>query len=181
MLLDEKNSTLLLIDMQEKLVPLVAGREALIKDIKNVLKLANQCHIPLMTSLQYPKGLGQTIDALTPYLSESKTYEKTTFSCLGNADFVKDIKESDREQYVLIGIETHACVMQTAIELHQRNKAVFVVTNATSSRHEKDKALALSRMDHLGITLISQEMLFFEWIRDSKRSDFKALSQLFLQ
>lgn len=177
MLLDKANSCLVLIDVQEKLTPLVLHSESLINHCQWLIKLAKACDVPCFVNEQYPQGLGKTISLL----EATDTLEKTHFSCWQNPLFQQRVQASCKKQLILIGIETHVCVLQTAIDLWQAGYEVFVVVDAVSSRKELDHRYALKRMKTIGIELITHEMVFFEWVRQAGTPEFKLLSQQFLQ
>lgn len=180
MLLQSEHSTLLLVDVQQKLAHAVNAANELIDHCNWMLRLAKECDVPIVISEQYPRGLGPTLPILQQTASNAARLEKTAFSCV--AAGCLDLPACrDRKQIVLIGIEAHVCVLQTAMELHSAGKQVYVVADAVSSRSPEDRELALARMRSTGIHIISREMALFEWIRDSGHPQFKQLSQRYLQ
>ena len=180
MLLDQTRSLLLVVDIQQKLLPAVSAPERLIANSAWLIRVANTCQIPLVFSEQYPQGLGHTISELRQLAADAPVVAKQAFSCIA-ANCLPALLLAPRQQIVLIGMETHVCVLQTAIELQQQGKQVFVVADAVSSRSEADCELALARMRALGIHIISREMALFEWSRQAGTPLFKNLSQNFLQ
>ena len=181
MLIDSSASSLLLIDVQTKLFPKILESHCLESSILDCLEVFNTLDIPIFFSEQYPKGLGFTIDKVLEKLLSYKAYkfEKTSFSCfpnsleLNNADQILKTK-----QVILIGIETHICVLQTALDLKNKGKDVFVIYEAVGSRKNHDKEFAIKRMIKNGIQVITFEMMLFELLRDSKNKHFKTLSSL---
>ena len=143
MVLHEKDSCVILVDAQEKLIPFVHMHEDLIARCEWILKVAALLEIPTLVSEQYPQGLGNTIPALKAAAGNALVVTKTEFSCADNAQCVEAIDNLNREQVVLIGIETHVCVLQTAFGLQEMGKDVFVVADATESRRMQDKVLAI--------------------------------------
>lgn len=180
MLLNIDKSCLVLVDVQDKLTPLVQEPNALVQKIEWLLKLATQLNVPMVMNMQYPKGLGQTIDTLKPYAYQA-IIEKTVFSCAKAPHFIETLSKLERKQIILMGIETHVCVLQTAVDLLQSGYEVFVVIDAVSARKKMDHKYALKRMKQLGCQLVTSEMVFFEWVCDAAHPKFKALSQAFLQ
>lgn len=178
MLMDSSRSLVLLVDVQEKLSPLVQDAKALVDACAWVKRLADQLGIPVLITEQYPKGLGHTVAALR---EQTQAPEKMHFSCLADAHIQKQIGEYERDQLILVGIEAHVCVMQTALQAKEQGYEVFVVADAISSRFPLDKELALARMQQQGIVLVGREMLLFEWLRTSQHPDFKTLSKAFLR
>ncbi len=180
MLLQAKDSAVMLIDAQEKLMPLVHHHEEVEKNCAWILQVAQRMQVPIVTSEQYSKGLGKTLASLKPHIDENQVYEKITFSSMGSPDIVAHIHEMDRKQWVLIGIETHVCVLQTAVALQENGHQVFVVAEATSSRSIHDKALAFGRMEQIGIQLVSKEMVLYEWLAQAGTDLFKELNTEFV-
>lgn len=181
MLLDRDKSSLLVIDVQEKLTPLVLNADALIARCGWVIRLANDLQVPVVLSEQYPRGLGRTVTPLLTDLEKNSPIQKVCFSCFKEPSFVDAWKKIQRTQAVLIGIETHVCVLQTAIDLVNAGVAVFVVVDAVSSRHELDHRYGLKRMKQAGVQLVTAEMVFFEWLGEAGTPEFKTLSQTYLR
>lgn len=181
MLLDAEQSCLLLIDMQTKLLPAIHEQQQLTANCVWLLKLAQECGVPIIATEQYPTGLGPTIAELKAIIPEENFMSKTVFSCAADKNCLAKINLAEKPQIILLGIEAHVCVLQTALELKALNKEVFIISDAISSRNLLDKKLALKRMRAAGIHIVSKEMVFFEWLRDSKHSKFKELSKQFLQ
>ena len=181
MLLNKEDSILLLVDVQEKLAPYVLNSDAFVKRCQWLLKLANRMGVPILVSEQYPKGLGSTLAQFHPFYNQNEAIEKIQFSCMQSPEYTKKLNELNKNQLILIGIEAHVCVLQTAMEMKGAGYEVYVVVDAVSSRLELDIKYALKRMKQEGIHLITAEMVFFEWIRQGRITEFKALSKEFLQ
>lgn len=177
MLLDKKKSCVMLIDVQEKLFPMILAHEKIQTNIQHFLTAIDIQSIPLIVTEQYPKGLGKTIQALQPYLDKATQYEKMAFSCFKDEAICQALLSQDYEQFVLLGIETHVCVLQTALDLLAKNKTVYVVADCVGSRVQTDYQLGLARMRHLGVQIISWEMALFEWCELSGTPLFKSLSK----
>lgn len=180
MLLNKDKSCLLLIDVQEKLTPLVMGSTKLVGQCAWLMRLANELHVPLIISEQYPQGLGKTVAPLTVFNSIEPYINKVSFSCWQEPTFKEQLNSLDKKQAILIGIETHVCILQTAMDLIDANFEVYVVVDAVSSRFESDHNYGLKRMKQRGIQLVTAEMMFFEWVKQAGTPDFKRLSKLFL-
>ncbi len=181
MLLNKNDSILLLIDVQEKLVPFIFNKEHCIKRALWLLRLAIKMNVPVLASEQYPKGLGSTIEELKLHIPTSEFIEKEHFSCMQAPGFIHCLTNHKKNQLILLGIETHVCVLQTALELQTAGYEVFVVVDAVGSRSELDHKYGLKRMKQAGIHLVTSEMIFFEWFRQSDAPNFKALSKEFLK
>lgn len=180
MLLNREDSLLLLIDVQEKLAPLVQNSEEFIAHCEWILKLARKVSVPVLVSEQYPQGLGATLKQFHPYFTEEECIDKVHFSCMGEPRYVDCLQKYRKKQLILIGIETHVCVLQTALEMRREGFTVFVVVDAVSSRGKDDMKYGLQRMQQEGVYLLTAEMVFFEWLRQAGTAEFKALSKEFL-
>ena len=181
MLLNREKSGLLLVDVQEKLTPLVLNSAALVSRCEWLLRLASDLNVPLVISEQYPRGLGKTVATLLTAATPEQCVEKVHFSCYREPSFVNHWQDIGRNQVVICGIETHVCVLQTAIDMVNAGVDVFVVVDAVSCRHELDQKYGLKRMKQAGINLVTAEMVFFEWVGQAGTPEFKALSQAYLR
>lgn len=181
MLITPDKSCLLVIDIQEKLVPAIDEKEKLIKNSKWLIEIANILKVPIMTSEQYPQGIGHTIDELKTILPDDNYMEKIHFSCMAEPACHSKIKGSGFEQIVIIGMESHVCVLQSAIQLKQQGFDVYIVADCVSSRSLEDKAYALERMRGCGIHIVTREMVAFEWMQKSGTESFKQISKDYLR
>ena len=179
MLIDRNDSTLLLIDIQEKLIKKIFDFKSVIDYSKKLVDIFSFLKIPIIYSEQYPNGLGKTINQIDEKLKKIKALkiEKTTFSCISKKNDAEIRKIFPKNQIIICGIETHICILQTSIDLYNKGYEVFVIAEAVSSRDERHKKLAFDRLNRNGISLINFEMLIFELIRDSKDKSFKELSK----
>ena len=174
MLIEKDKSSLVIIDVQEKLVSVMPKPPTFINNIIKLQKAANIFKIPITISEQYPKGLGKTIDKIKAQKYKN-IIEKTNFSITAEGFFY------EAEHIVMCGIEAHVCVLQTAIDIveNDKKKKVYIVQDAISSRYQNDYLLALSRMDkYHNIEIVSCEMVIFEWLRKSRTEEFKTISQI---
>jgi len=179
MLLERAQSTLLLIDVQEKLTPLVMQSSAVIERCRWLMELAGELSVPQLISEQYPKGLGATITVLQSLVPEDAIIEKIQFSSWAEKGMQERLQFINNKQIILMGIETHVCVLQTAIDLLNAGFEVFVVVDAVSSRYEIDHKYGLKRMKQEGVQLVTAEMVFFEWLKQAGTPEFKVLSKRF--
>lgn len=180
MLLDKEKSILLLIDVQEKLTPAVLDQHAFVTRCEWLLKLAQRIGVPILVSEQYPQGLGATLAQFKPYIKSEECIDKVHFSCMSDAVYAQRLRQFNKKQCVLMGIEAHVCVLQTALEMKDQGFDVYVVVDAVSSRGEQNLHYGLQRMQHAGVHLVTAEMVFFEWVRKAGSPEFKALSKEFL-
>ncbi|SFZ79262.1 isochorismatase family protein [Chitinimonas taiwanensis] len=180
MLMHADNCTLLVVDVQDKLVPAIAEAPRLVAAMKWLIDAARMNGVPVVLSEQYPQGLGHTLPLLRNTAAEPSVVDKTTFSCVA-ADCLKGTPAETRSQVVVCGIEAHVCVLQTVLELRAAGKEVFLVSDAIGSRNRDDKAAALARAAAAGVQIVTREMALFEWMRDSRVPHFREASKQLLQ
>lgn len=172
-------TALLLIDVQEKLFPYVENSCHVVQSIQKAIRGFQILGLPIYVTEQYPKGLGSTIAVLKGILGDSQSYlTKTTFSCLDDELIKKELLNLPIDQWVVIGIEAHVCVLQTAKDLLLSHKQVVVLNDAISSRSIYDFSTAIAEMRDCGARISSTETVLFELLRNSKASEFKEISQL---
>jgi len=180
MLIDARDSALLVVDVQGRLVPAIAGWQALLDHVIWLIRVARRLEIPVLACEQYPKGLGPTHPAVAAELPAGCIASKLHFSAVAGACHGLD-QAGGRGQYVVCGMETHVCVLQTVMELLAGGKQVFVVDEAVGSRRDSDKTLALQRMRDAGASIVSREMVAFEWLRRADSDIFREISRTFLR
>jgi nicotinamidase-related amidase len=167
------------VDLQEKFRPVIAGMEDVIRRAEALVRGAVRLGIPVLATEQYPKALGPTAPELKQWLPADQEYlPKLCFSSLGCEPLAKALKDCERRQVVMTGIETHVCVMQTGLELLAAGYAVYVVADAVSSRTGQDRDAALRRLERHGAELVTTEMVVFEWLRAAGTPEFKELQAL---
>ena len=178
-LMDRARSHLVLVDLQEKLLPTIDEIDRVLARSRFLVETARALGVPVTVSEQYPKGLGPTEPGLLALCDGAPVIAKTAFSCLKDAALAARLSADPvRRQLVLVGIEAHVCVLQTALDAVAAGFDVFVASDAVSSRSTGDAAAGLARMAAAGVTVISAEMAFFEWLERSGTPEFKALSPL---
>lgn len=172
-------SQLVIIDVQTKLAPAmqVEAMQIVLKNAGILVQAAQLLQVPIIITEQYPQGLGETMPALTQYLSQIKPIEKTVFSACKEPKFSQQCVR-EKSQIVLIGMEAHICVLQTALDLVQTGKQVFVVEDAVVSRNPANKANALARMRDAGCIITNTESLVFEWLGKAEGDAFKTIAKL---
>jgi nicotinamidase-related amidase len=180
MLIDAKQSALLVVDVQGRLVPAISGWQALLDQVIWLIRVARRMEIPVLACEQYPQGLGPTHPLVAAELPEGCIAGKLHFSAVagGCHGFAA---AGSFPQLVVCGTESHVCVLQTVMELLASGRQVFVVEEAVGSRRDSDKALALARMRQAGATIVSREMVAFEWLRKADSDLFREISRNFLR
>ncbi len=175
------SSQLLVVDLQIRLLAAMAESErgAMVENSEILLLAAQALEVPVLYTEQYPRGLGPTVPAILERMpAMSQRLEKTTFSCCDAEGFMQALQAMGREQIVLIGQEAHVCILQTALELAERNFRVFVVEDLVCSRYPRHKYNALARMRAAGVIVTNLESVLFEWLRDATHPQFKTISDL---
>lgn len=179
-LMRAEQSTLLIVDVQERLLPAIHDGERALESCQWLVRLAQKLSVPVLASEQYPKGLGKTVAPLAALLPEGSVREKVHFSCAAEHCF-DDMSAFKRNQIVVAGTETHVCVLQTAIDLKAIGKQVFVVREAIGSRTPENRDLGLARMRDHGIEIVTREMVAFEWLHRAGTDIFKEVSREFIR
>lgn len=180
MKIDKNNSTLLVIDMQPKVLNLIPGYEETLRHCGWLVDLAQDLDVPVLFSAHYPRGIGPVSGDLLGRVTAPVVVEKACFSCVEDACLGGDELRSSA-QWIVCGIEAHACVLLTALDLAAAGKQVFVVVDAIAARTPLDKEIAMQRMVTAGITLVTREMVLFELLRKAGTPEFKACSKKYLQ
>jgi nicotinamidase-related amidase len=178
-LLDASKSSLLIVDVQDRLLPAMADGNSVVARTKILLAASKELDLPVTVSEQYPKGLGHTVSELAS--NDAKVFEKLAFSCWRDEALrvhLTALHEGGRPQVIISGIEAHVCVLQTAVDLAQAGFAAYVVTDAVASRKMASVDLALKRMADVGVQVINTEMAVFELLGKAGSPAFKALSGL---
>ncbi|MEZ6042225.1 MAG: isochorismatase family protein [Planctomycetaceae bacterium] len=178
-LMERNSSCLIVIDLQQKLIPAIPAVPGILNATETLLSAASLMNIPRIVTQQYPKGLGATVDVIQEAAVGAEYVDKVEFSGANAVSGLPSIHGHSSEfQFILCGIETHICVLQTAIELRTKGSIVFVVADATASRNEADHAMALQRMRSAGCIVTTTESVVFEWCRTAAASEFKSVSRL---
>ena len=168
---------LIVIDIQEKLLPPIFQKEQLVRNAQLLIRAAGILKIPAMVSTQYAKGLGQTVPEIASLLSGTEPIDKTLFSCFGSEAFCSALKRlpGQRTTLLLCGMESHICVAQTALAALREGYLVHVASDAVSSRTEWNWKIGLERMRAAGAIISSTEMMIYEMMRASSSAAFKEL------
>ena len=177
-MLDIKECSLVVIDVQGKLAQLIYDKDVLFKNIQILIKAAKILNIPVLWCQQCPKALGPTVPEISELLTDIKPINKSVFSCCGDEQFNIRLNELSRKQVLLCGIETHVCIYQTAIDLLRKGFTVDVIANGVSSRTKENKKVALKRMSAEGAKISSVEMTLFELLKTAKHPNFKEIARL---
>lgn len=178
--LSSEESLLVVIDVQERLCKAMDQQvlHQLITNSSVLLEAAAEMRVPVAVTEQYVKGLGPTVPELAEKLGAVPRHEKMTFSCCGCTEFVERVRGSGRRQIVVVGMETHVCVLQTVLELLDAGYQVQVVRDAVMSRSQQNWQTALDEMRQAGAVITCTESVLFQWLRVAGTESFKKLSKL---
>lgn len=176
-----ESTVFVLVDMQERLLGAMDKADAsrIISRQKIMLNAARELQIPLIITEQYPKGLGRTVAELTSQVQEgTPLVEKTSFSCFGEVSFRKEIERRHFKSMVLMGIEAHVCIQQTALDGLARGFQVFLPADTVASRNSNDLSVSIELMRQLDVFVTSSESILFSILRDASHPSFKKISAL---
>jgi nicotinamidase-related amidase len=182
MLLTRDKSQLLIIDVQERLLGAISGKERVVERCVRLIRAARLLNVPITLSEQYPQGLGPTVDPIREAVANDGTIvDKVEFSCLKSAplrDRLHELRRQGRSQVVIGGIEAHVCVAQTAMGLEAEGFEAFVAADAVGSRAKVSRRYALARLMNSRVDVVDSEMVLFEWLEKAGTPEFKAIQAL---
>ena len=174
----KEDTIALVVDFQEKLMPVMAGKEELEVRTNILLKGLKTLEVPMIITQQYTKGIGMTIPSLLESAETEEYFDKITFSCFDDEAIKAKIEESGKKNVIVCGIESHICVLQTCIDLKEAGYNPILVVDCMSSRKESDKEIAILRAQQEGILLTTTEAILFELTRKAGNPTFKVISKL---
>ena len=174
--LDCDRSGLLVIDVQEKLLPVIPSGQAVVRQVHRLLDAAEILNVPFAATVQYPQGLGPLDSSLAERIPSVQS--KTAFSAAVCREAIEEWLGQGRDQIVVTGIETPICVMQTVLDLLAEGVEVFIAAEAVAARDGRAHEMSLDRMRDSGATVLPVESVMFEWCSDAARPEFKAISSL---
>ena len=175
MLLTAESAALLLIDLQERLMPAIYDGEVVVARAVRLAEAARLLEVPVRATEQYPAGLGPTVPPLAAY--PQAVLAKTTFSAVQDPGF-SGLLPAGTSAIVVAGCEAHVCVLQTVLGLLPRGHRVLLAADAVGSRDPADRAAAIDRARQHGAEIVTSEMVLFEWLRDAAHEEFRAISKL---
>jgi nicotinamidase-related amidase len=176
--LDRTGTGLLVVDIQEKLLPQIFEKERLIRQSGTLIQGANVLKIPIFVTEQYRKGLGLTTPELASMIQDFEPIEKETFSACAAEGLVQKLKALNLRDILLCGMESHICILSTCLDLLESGFQVYVVADAISARNPENTRLALERMRDSGAIISSTEMVLFELLERAATEEFKQVLKL---
>jgi len=178
-ILSADDSTLVVIDIQERLAPVMEERERVVKNTNLLIELAKTFNIPVVVTEQYPKGLGHTVPEIKDNLEGCMVLpEKLTFDCCGQDEFTELLESGGRRNVIVAGMETHVCVLQTVLSLLKNGYNVHVVTDAVCSRDAGNKRTALEMLAAAGAVVTCTETVLFQVMKVAGTDEFKKISKM---
>lgn len=174
----KNNAICVIVDVQEKLFHHMHEKELLEKNTKILVKGLKALKIPCLVTEQYRKGLGATIESIEELVANDTHYEKLAFSCCDNPEITEAIETGSKRSVIIAGVESHVCVLQTAIDLKERGYHPIVVEDCVGSRTIENKRIAMERLRHEGVVVTTYESILFELCRTAECNVFKTISQL---
>lgn len=171
---------LLVVDIQERLFGHVERSLEVLQATKTLVQAVKLLEVPIVVTEQVPEKMGSTLLALKEELPQAEYpyYTKSTFSCLGEETIKQEILQKPYTHWILVGMEAHVCILQTAIDLLQAGKEVVIINDAITSRSIYDYSTAIAEMRDWGVRITSSETVLFELLKDSRSDKFKQISQL---
>ncbi len=175
-----ENTQAMIIDVQERLTPYIYDHENIVKKTVTIIKGLQALGIPIMLNEQYKKGLGDSLPELRDVLEgdNAKSFEKVTFSACDNNDTWHHLAQQNRSTVLLIGVEAHVCVLQTALDLLDNGMQPVIIGDAVGSRFPYDKKQAIRRIRRAGGIISTVETILFELCRSSEDPAFKTILNL---
>jgi len=176
-LLKKEKTALLVIDVQERLMPVIDNKEQVFANVNRLIKGAEILQVPLVITEQYPKGLGNTCSEIE-LPADVQIIEKMCFSCMLSANVTMHLQHLNVNSLILCGVESHICVFKTALDALKQGYEVHIAADAVSSRTPENKHIALERLRQAGAFIVSTEMILFQLLDEAGTDEFKAISRL---
>jgi nicotinamidase-related amidase len=180
MIIDRDRSQLLVLDLQVKMLTAIHDHGQVLENVVWLVRAAQKIGVPVAATEQYAKGLGPTVPEVRALLPDGAIAGKTRFSCVA-AECLGGLPGADRAQVILTGVEAHVCLLQTALELLEEGKEVYVVADGVGARRAFDRDMAVARMRQEGVRIVTKEMVVFEWLGESDTPLFRAVSKEFFR
>jgi nicotinamidase-related amidase len=176
--LEKENTVLILMDIQSKLISLMIEKEKLLLEIKKIVQIANIFNLPIIVTEHYPRLLGTTIEEIRRELLKEVIIKKSSFNCCESEEFNNHLNSLERRKLILVGVETHICILQTALTLIKRGYIVHIPIEATSSRTIYNKETGLNMMRDAGVIITSVETIIFQLLKKVEAKEFKEIMKI---
>ncbi|MCB0825147.1 MAG: isochorismatase family protein [Armatimonadetes bacterium] len=172
MRLHAEECLLIVVDMQPSFLGGIVGADEVMKRTKFLVECANLLEVPTLATVQYPERMGGTEESLHAMI-QGETLDKMAFSCCGASGLMEAVEKSERGTIVLVGIETHICVTQTALDLLEEGYEVAIVLDAVSSRSEQANKIGTKRLRDAGAQVVHSESVVYEWMESADHPKFR--------
>ncbi len=177
-MLTREHTVLLVIDVQGNLAQAMHEKDMLFQQLDTIIRGAQALEVPIVVTEQYPRGLGPTVPEIAQRIPNMQPVSKVAFSCCGEERFMHQLHSLNRQQVVIVGIEAHVCVYQTAVELVSAGFEVEVVADAVSSRTPANKSIGLAKIRDGGAGITCVETVLFELLKEAGGATFKTIQGL---
>lgn len=176
-ILKKDQAVMVIVDMQERLAAVMSERKKVADNTIHLIELCRLQGMPVILNEQYPKGLGPTVPEIREALKDNPAHEKTTFSCCGEGGFLPALNATEKKQIILVGMETHVCVLQTCLDLLKGDFIVHAVADAICSRTKENYKIGLGIMKDAGAVITSTETVLFQVLEKAGTEEFKIISK----
>ena len=170
-----EDSLLLVIDIQQAMLRVIDRWETVAGKTEKLIQSANVLEVPVLFTEQYKKGLGETISELFQEINSPQVFQKEHFSACLEDDFIPTIQSFDRKKIVVVGMETHVCVLQTCLDLIKAGFQVHLVADAVASRVDRNRDIAIDLMRQAGAVISSTEIVIFQWACRANTDEFRRI------
>lgn len=178
-MIERDRTCLVVMDVQEKFRPVMHGFAKAAGNVEKLAKAFRALNIPIIATEQNPGKLGRTVSGVSKAIGDFEPVEKLHFSCFGVPGFESKLKRLKARDLVLCGLETHICILKTALDARKRGFRVHIASDAVTSRRKEDRDFGLERMSESGIFLTTAESLIFQLIdKASKRADYMEVFEI---
>jgi nicotinamidase-related amidase len=179
MRINRENTIGLVVDMQEKILPIIDRNQEVINHSLLMIKGLKNLQIPIIVTQQNSKSLGPTISEISAIIGNYSYIDKMSFSCYNEPDFVKVLNRFGKKNIIILGVEAHVCILQTVLDLLYNNYNPVVVEDCIGSSRENDKRVSLWRMRDVGAIITTYESILLELCREAGTNEFRSLLKLF--
>ena len=175
---NKEDSAAILIDIQERLVPVMYHGEETVKSCISLIQGFQILNIPILAARQYPKGLGDLVEPVRDALGAYEPFDKMSFSVYDDPKMKEELRKMGKKNIFVFGIETHICVLQSVIDLQNDGYQVYLVSDCVTSRKETDHKMAIKRAQAEGALVTTREAALYELLQEAGSDRFKQISNL---
>lgn len=170
-----EDSLLLIIDIQQAMLKVIDSWETVARKVKQLIQSANALEVPILLTEQYKKGLGETLPELVQEIESPQVFQKEHFSACLESEFIPTVQSFNRKKVIVVGMETHVCVLQTCLDLIESGFQVHLVADAVASRVKENRDIAINVMRQAEVLITSTEIVIFQWARRANTDEFRKI------